>query len=548
MNEMSQSRSGRRSGVPRLLVAVGLLAAGLLGGAVGAGAQVDLEQRSLSFAQMQWEFSGSADYEITYNVMCECDEAAVGVTVVVAAESVVSASRADGATVINPRTVAGMLDEIQVELDRPAAVLAADFDFDIGHPLNYSFDVSDEVAGDERNIVVTNYTSNKFQALQQRLDAAQATWASLAPANENYDLTYATDCQCDFVADGEVEVRGGEVITASGPARTVGDLFDLVQEVIDIERPGLVRVEFDSATGVPMTISLDVSLFDSDFVIYQVEQFAFVEPCCDPQPILDVATSCLAGNGRVDVAVVSTTLVEGPVEHAIHIGALAPRVHTVATGELIMEVATGRRDGPLNVDLRIDGVVYAATTVMVDCDPDLPEVSVTVSCLAENGRFDVFLTLPPEFAASTYQVELAATGRPSIERSADVAAAATERVTITGRRDGTYTVIVTEDDSPVFSDQYTVDCDPPAGPVELTESCLGPDGRFDVVVFNDGIVPSVFSVSVQPLAVRTRTVQPAERMRISYTGRPDVPTLIEVVRDGGEVVFNATVTPNCDPD
>lgn len=549
----------------RVLTVLAMGAAVLFGTAAVAGAQEAPDhtavQAELDFAELRWGFSNIDDYEITYVVTCFCPAPLPEVTVVVEGGVVISATSSDGADVLNPRTVPAMFEEIQGEIDRPAASISAEFDNN-GRPSMYSFDIDEMIADEEYAVTIVGFTNNEFVQLQAQLDAAVAQWAAQAPATDNYSLAYRVICFCPSSDPQRIEVRNGDVIERTdngfpGPAKTVEELFALIQSVIDGEQ-GAASVEFDPITGVPMVISLDpVPGAVDDETTYQVTSFDFVASCCDPIPTLVVASSCVAENGRIDVSFVSTTLADGPVEHAIHIGSLAPRLHTVLSGETVTEVATGRPDGPLVVELRIDGVVVTSATVQVDCDPDRPEVEVDVSCLAENGRFDIYLTAPPLPGVAQrqepipplpfqYEVELAAPGRPSILRSAGLLWDETRRVTITGRPDDDFTVRVARNGGDIFNEAFTVDCDFFDQPVVLTVSCLGTNGRFDVDLFNIGAASATYVVSVTPLADRTRTLDAGASTRVTYTGRPDTPSTISVVRDG-LTIFRDTVTPNCDP-
>ena len=347
-------------------------------------------------------------------------------------------------------------------------------------------------------------------------------------------------------------MRNGDVVERTdggflGPAKTVDELFDLIQSLIDDGR-GIVSAEFDPDSGLPRTISTDpIPGAVDDEQTYNITSFDFVAACCDPTPTINVAVSCIAENGRLDISLVSTTLADGPTEHELLVGALAPRLHTALSGQTITEVVTGRPDGPIDVVLQIDGIFVTSTTVDVDCDPERREVEVDVSCLAENGRFDIYLSPralggPVNFS---YEVRLEADGRPPIVRQAEVESGETRQVTITGRDDRLYTVRVTLRGEQIFAERFAVTCDQFAEPVELETSCLAGNGRFDIALFNDGDVTATYVVTVPPLADRSRVLLAGTGATVTYTGRPDVPIEIVVTRDGA-TIFRQIVTPACD--
>lgn len=262
---------------------------------------------------------------------------------------------------------------------------------------------------------------------------------------------------------------------------------------------------------------------------------------------LNVEVSCLAGNGRLDISLTPTTT--GPI--AIHVGTLAPRVRDSVDGQPMTEVVTGRRDGQITVDVRLGGVIIDEERVVVECDPNRAQVEVEVSCLANNGRIDVWLSNSPDATQSaSYEVSVDADNYPALApRTRLVSPGGTVRATITGRPDDTYDVSVARDGAAVFSEDVVVSCDPSADAVTATLSCLGENGRVDFDLFNDGAHDggaAVFTVSVPPLSDRERVLSPGDRTRVSYTGRPDLPIDAEVRRDG-IVVWQQTLTPDCDP-
>jgi len=89
---------------------------------------------------------------------------------------------------------------------------------------------------------------------------------------------------------------------------------------------------------------------------------------CKPVPADEVqlSTSCLAGNGRVDIDLWNPTLDDATYE--VLIGSLAPRTRTLAPNTTAVVTATGRADGELPIVVRRNGEQVLATSVTIACD------------------------------------------------------------------------------------------------------------------------------------------------------------------------------------
>lgn len=259
---------------------------------------------------------------------------------------------------------------------------------------------------------------------------------------------------------------------------------------------------------------------------------------------LNVQVSCLAQNGRLDISFVA----DRNANFDVHVGSLAARPHVATTGETVTEVVTGRRDGPISVDVRVGGIIVAQASPVVDCDPDA-QTRVDVSCLGGMGRLDAWV-VGPENGAVPLKLEVLfeRDNGPTVgPREVTLFGGEVRRMTTTGRPDDTYTVVVrTASQVTIFEDRVSVSCSAPGEPVTLTSSCLGQNGRLDFDLYNDASTSSTFSVTVPPIADRTRTLAPGGSARISYTGRPDKPIAAAVSRDGA-TIWQQTVTPACDP-
>lgn len=252
-----------------------------------------------------------------------------------------------------------------------------------------------------------------------------------------------------------------------------------------------------------------------------------------------VANSCLSSNGRIDVSV--TNQGQTPADVAVTIGRLQPRARTIAGGATTTVTATGRRDGDLTVLVESAGATIASQTVTVDCDPPAPPARIEVSCLAGNGRVDAYLTNTTG-ATATFTV---AVGQLSPRaRTLDIGAAT--KVSVTGRRDGDYPVIVEVNGAQIFAETVTVDCDDdvlPAEEVSVGNSCLAGRGRVDVTLANQSQAAMGYTVRIGHLE-RTATVGPMAVGRATVTGRPNGALVIEVDRNG-QLIHTETITITC---
>lgn len=399
-----------------------------------------------------------------------------------------------------------------------------------------------------------------YAQIQAEIDAARAKWDALGTANQNYTMTYTTSCFCPPASPTVVEVVDGVIVNDppdpfNREPLTVEALFTLIQEGLDQPVDGMTA-SFNAVSGYPESASFDRILLAADDEIgYTVTDLVFTQVCCDPTPEITVEVSCVAGNGRLDISFVSTAIVDGPVEHELRIGQLAPRFHTALSGETVTDVTTGRPEGPITVALYVDGGFVSDTTVTVDCDPPRPEVEVEVSCLAENGRFDIYLSVPPQRLQqplppppfAQYVVHLEAANHPALSpRQLNLPEGGEGRIVYTGRPDDSFVVRVEKNGSAIFEDSFVVDCDVFDEPITLTQSCLAGNGRLDVDMFNSDDIAVNYVIQVSGLADRSVLVGAGAASRMTYTGRPEGPITVTVLRDGVRA-FQRTVAVSCDP-
>ena len=98
-----------------------------------------------------------------------------------------------------------------------------------------------------------------------------------------------------------------------------------------------------------------------------------------------------------------------------------------------------------------------------------------------------------------------------------------------------------------MNETATVACDPTTPEVEVDQSCLLENGRFDVHLHNPSATTASYQVELTGMSPRTATLAPGNRKRITWTGRPDRAYTIRVLRNGSLIhTENATVA--CDVD
>ena len=259
---------------------------------------------------------------------------------------------------------------------------------------------------------------------------------------------------------------------------------------------------------------------------------------CDPPPQeITIQSSCLANNGRVDVDILNTT--GDFASYQVNFGPIQRGVGLSAGFDFRLSV-TGRPDGDLPVDVMRDGNVIESLIIPIACDP-MVETEVTVGCLAGNGRIDVKL-LNLGDGASDYEVAVGAL-TPRL-RSLDPGDRTT--VTVTGRADGPYDVVVMRDgEASTFP--VEIDCDPdpeptdPGAEVSVLSACLGGNGRLDAVLSNNTDSLAVYEVRFGSLSPRTRSLAAGATTQLTTTGRPDGPFSVVVMRNGTEIYNDDTV-------
>lgn len=112
---------------------------------------------------------------------------------------------------------------------------------------------------------------------------------------------------------------------------------------------------------------------------------AFLDHCARVQ----VASTCLAGAGRLDVTISNESAVSR--DYVATIGSLYPRHRNISPGDTSTVVITGRHDGVVPVEVHHGDVVLQSVDVHVDCDLDI-SATPHMRCVGDQGRLDVLLT------------------------------------------------------------------------------------------------------------------------------------------------------------
>lgn len=172
---------------------------------------------------------------------------------------------------------------------------------------------------------------------------------------------------------------------------------------------------------------------------------------CSPNVEVTIENSCLANNGRLDFFLKNIT--NETATYTVEVGNLAPRRRAILPAQSKRVTVTGRPDADFPVTVKRDGVTIKTDTITVDCDPNIPAL-VKTSCLAGNGRIDTALM---NLTSTRSRFEVTVSGLAP--RSRMLNAGASNRVAITGRPDGDYTVTVTRDGTAIHNETVTIACD-----------------------------------------------------------------------------------------
>lgn len=279
---------------------------------------------------------------------------------------------------------------------------------------------------------------------------------------------------------------------------------------------------------------------------------------------VSVVQSCFGtpSRGRFDISVTNNSDVAQT--YSVKLSGLTPRDVQVAPGSTGIVTITARRDGTYNVAVTRGAEAepfFVQGDLEVDCFVPVPWVLAS-SCLSGRGRFDLWIE--NETASDAlFEVSYSRGVGPEIKRVRSIPAGEIFLETITGRPYGTWVVAVTNlsTGQKVFSETADVLCGLPNVEAVIRHSCMtgalpGFRGRIDVDVWNNS--PSTtrtYQVTVTRTSapfigeqVRTATLAPDGRSKLTITGRPNLPHQVrvtDVTGDGNRAVSDTQIDFDC---
>jgi len=186
------------------------------------------------------------------------------------------------------------------------------------------------------------------------------------------------------------------------------------------------------------------------------------DPACTagagPTDQLEVmhATSCLAGNGRVDTNIVNRGT--SAATYRVEFEGLTARENTLAAKDWWRMPVTGRPDGSYDITVKRDGVVVSEQTVTITCDAAVPAIDdpdVRIISACRNGLgYVLFQFVNP--GADTRPFVITFEGVPNRSTSAPGYGQSVRAVT--GRPNGTYPATIRSGDLLVGTYDIVVDC------------------------------------------------------------------------------------------
>lgn len=193
-----------------------------------------------------------------------------------------------------------------------------------------------------------------------------------------------------------------------------------------------------------------------------------------PESGVDITTSCLAGNGRIDINVIN--IGAEAARYRVEFGTLSAREYTVEPMDWWRMPITGRPDDLHDIVIERDGRIITEGVVEVQCDSDIKlsdqEVKVLSACRGDavNRGYVMFQMVNDSDTASPYIIEFEGVRN----RSTTAAAWGQALRSVTGRPNGTYAVRVVSQGEQVYQGEVTVDCPPPGEPIPAPTPGIGP--------------------------------------------------------------------------
>lgn len=199
---------------------------------------------------------------------------------------------------------------------------------------------------------------------------------------------------------------------------------------------------------------------DIDYIrVYQHKDLNLPPNAGTPSSNENVAlhSSCLAGNGRVDLNIVNESTASSV--YRLELQSLSARAVTVTSQNWGRISITGRPPASYSAVVKRDGQPIIAKVLSINCNQSVPtvsepEVTIVNACRANNG-YVLFQFVNPTSATRPYVIEFQ--GVPNRSTSA-LAFGQSVRAT-SGRPDGTYSYLVRSGSTTLKTGQITVNCD-----------------------------------------------------------------------------------------
>lgn len=171
---------------------------------------------------------------------------------------------------------------------------------------------------------------------------------------------------------------------------------------------------------------------------------------------VSVHTSCLGGNGRLDLNLFNPSTASSLYE--LEFEGLTTRQRVVAFEDWGRIRITGRPDGDHSISVYRDDNLIANETIAFSCDAPTPQVSepeVTITSACRSGLGQVFLQMVnPTSDTKSYAIEFEGVSN----RSTSAAAFGQARRGTTGRPDGSYDYLVRSGSTTIKEGTVAVDC------------------------------------------------------------------------------------------
>jgi hypothetical protein len=250
----------------------------------------------LDQARARWESLGPDSYEFDFEWICYCVLITDTVRIRVENGEIANITDPETARVValgqfdDFRTIDGLFDWIEGEIDRPVDELEVEYDDQLGHPLSAEADRIVNGIDDEQSFHITNFrpvTVIGLDAARERLNEARNRWG--AHDFDSYEFDFRWTCWCFFASSDPVRIRveNGAIVSVTHPFTgepvpepeydvnrymTIDELLDWVRHQIEIPADKLT-VEYDGQFGYPVNADSDPSITVDDERSFQISDF-----------------------------------------------------------------------------------------------------------------------------------------------------------------------------------------------------------------------------------------------------------------------------------